>query len=166
MIEWRIEIVGPDASAAIEEVRALFVEYHAWLGEVVCSSRLTEEIAALPGRYSPPSGRLLLARDAAGNAVGVVGVRPLDGPASEMKRLYVSPAARGGGLGRRLALEAISAARELGYAEIRLTTLPESMAPALELYRSLGFEETEPFEDHSHIGEHVDVLFMSRRLDL
>jgi ribosomal protein S18 acetylase RimI-like enzyme len=158
--EWRIEIVGPESATSLEEVRDLFREYHEWLGEVVCSSRLGEEIASLPGIYAPPSGRLLLARDARGRATGVVGLRPFADGVSEMKRLYVRPEARGSGLGRTLALEAIEASRELGCTEVLLTTLPDSMAPALELYRALGFRETDPFEDHSHIGEHVPVLFM------
>lgn len=160
MGEWRIELVTSEAPSAVETARALFTEYHEWLGEVVCSVRLAEEIADLPGPYAPPTGRLLLARDARGEAAGVVGIRPLEGSSCEMKRLYVRPFARGEGLGRFLACEAIATGRELGYTEVRLTTLPDTMAPALELYRSLGFSETEPFMDHSHVGEEVAMLFM------
>jgi ribosomal protein S18 acetylase RimI-like enzyme len=61
-----------------------------------------------------------------------------------MKRLYVRPAHRGTGAGRELARHAVSAARELGYARMRLDTVP-SMTSARGLYRSLGFREIEPY---------------------
>lgn len=147
----------------LEAARELFVEYHEWLGEVVCSARLAEEIVSLPGPYSPPEGRLLLAFEPNGAIAGVVGVRQLQAErpwACEIKRLYVRPASRGKGLGRVLAEEAIEAARDLGYDEALLTTLPESMTRAFSLYSSLGFTETEPFIDHSHVSEGIPMMYL------
>lgn len=149
----------------IADVRALFEEYYAWLGEVVCSRRLAEEIASLPGPYAAPTGRLLLARDADGLPVGVVGIRPHEAGGAEIKRLYVRPGARRAGLGKRLADEAVSAARELGYHRALITTLPDSMEHALRMYRRMGFTETSPFTDHSHVNEHVRMIYLERRLE-
>lgn len=83
-----------------------------------------------PGAYSPPRGIFLLA--CRGEAVlGCVGLRP-DGPqGAEVKRLWVSPDARGIGLSHRLMQAVEQAARALGATRLRLDTsrhLPEAFA--------------------------------------
>jgi ribosomal protein S18 acetylase RimI-like enzyme len=157
-----IAVVDPGDPLAIRDARLLFEEYYAWLGEVVCSTRLAEEIDSLPRPYVEPVGRLLLARDEVGRPVGCVGIRPHEGDACEIKRLYVREEARDRGLGRQLARYALDACRELGYSEVRMTTLPGTMAGALRMYRSLGFEECEPFFDYSHVHDGVAMVFLKR----
>jgi len=126
----------------IPQLRILFQEYGAWVASIggdLCLVSFAAETASLPGRYS----RLLIAGEG-GLPVGCAALRPLEGNACELKRLYVRPAARGTGLGRRLLEEALTAARGDGYGALRLDTLPQ-MRDAIRLYRALGFREIPPY---------------------
>jgi ribosomal protein S18 acetylase RimI-like enzyme len=124
----------------IQQVRQLFEEYAAWLGINLCFQNFDKELAGLPGDYAPPSGRLLLA--VVGDEVmGCVALRKIGEGVGEMKRLYVRPAFRGRGLGRTLTEKVIAEAKQIGYASVRLDTLPAKMDQAIAMYRSLGFRE-------------------------
>jgi ribosomal protein S18 acetylase RimI-like enzyme len=139
--------ISPATGAVdIEAARELFLEYAQSLGFSLCFQGFDEELATLPGRYARPRGRLEIAR-VDGNVAGCVGLRPLDGDRCEMKRLYVRPAFRGHGVGRRLTEVAIAAARAIGYSRIVLDTI-ESMTTARALYAGLGFREIPAYYDN------------------
>lgn len=128
----------------IQEARTLFEEYAAALGISLCFQNFDQELANLPGDYAPPRGRLLLAREF-DQVMGCVALRPVGQTTCEMKRLFVRPEYRARGLGRVLVEAIIEEARKIGYTHMRLDTLPGRMDRAIELYRSIGFVEIEPY---------------------
>ena len=138
-----LAIVDVESPDQIAQLRELFLEYAQSLDFNLCFQSFDQELAGLPGDYTPPDGRLLLMHYD-GELAGCVAMHRLEPGICEMKRLYVRPSARGSGLGRSLAEAAIARARGLGYERMRLDTLP-SMAAAQELYRSLGFTEIPPY---------------------
>ncbi len=128
-------------TAAIDHVRQFFRSYAAWLGVDLSYENFDREMAALPGAYAEPQGRLFYA-EVDGKPAGCVGVRAYgDGGSCEMKRLYVAPDFRNQGIGKRLAHAAIKAAKDIGYRRLLVDTLP-GMRMAVRLYRELGFSET------------------------
>jgi ribosomal protein S18 acetylase RimI-like enzyme len=133
-------------------VRDMLLEYQASLGISLCFQNFEAELAGLPGAYSAPKGRLLLAW-ANGQALGCVGLRALAADLCEMKRLYLRPAARGQQLGRRLAQAICAQAKEIGYQAIRLDTLP-SMGAAQALYASMGFVQVPAYVANPIQGTH------------
>lgn len=139
MIEIRAACFPDDA----EIVRAVFREYAEGLGIDLGFQDFEAELADLPGKYAAPGGCVLLAVD--GDAVlGCIALRPSGPGAAEMKRLYVRPGRRGLNLGRQLAEAVCDAARQAGYARVRLDTLPDMVA-ARAVYAAMGFVPTTPY---------------------
>ena len=104
-----------------------------------------DEVCSLPGRYAEPRGALLLCRSGEGTPLGCVAMRPLKPPRScEMKRLFVSPLARGRNIGSALVSAVIQVAADARYEEMTLDTLP-SMDAAQALYRKAGFTDCDPY---------------------
>ncbi len=132
----------------IQAVRGLFAEYVDSLGVDLSFQDVGAELAQLPGKYAPPRGVILLARDGVGAVLGCVALRPWPQPGvGEIKRLYVRPAARGQALGRRLAEAVIAWAAQTGYRRVLLDTLA-SMQAARGLYVALGFRREAPYYDN------------------
>ncbi|MDN5790960.1 MAG: GNAT family N-acetyltransferase [Micrococcales bacterium] len=118
---------------------------------------MATELVQLRSFYASP-GFLLLAREN-GEPVGCIGVRALDISRGEIRRLFVRPEHRSGGLGRRLLDRASDLARDRGFRQLVLTTLP-TMTAARALYDEDGFEPIEPYIAHPVDG----VQFLARLL--
>jgi DNA-binding MarR family transcriptional regulator/GNAT superfamily N-acetyltransferase len=101
-------------------------------------------ISADDEELTPPAGLLLVAR-LHGDPVGC-GALKLRPTVAEVKRMWVAPAVRGLGLGRRLLAELEGRA---GARTLRLET-NRALGEAVALYRSAGFREVAPFNDEPY----------------
>lgn len=102
-------------------------------------------VSAEPHELTPPAGCFLIAY-LHGEPIGCGGVKHLPGGPSDIKRMWVSPAARGLGLGRRLLGELEQRVRDSGATVARLET-NRVLSEAIGLYRSAGYVEVEAFND-------------------
>ena len=151
-----ILIASAHGAQDLDAVRGLFREYAQSLNVDLCFQHFEEELSGLPGDYALPRGGLLLAT-VMGEVAGCCALRPQDSVdyanACEMKRLYVRPAFRGLGLGRRLAEAILDLARQAGFSCVLLDTL-DDMEAARALYDELGFEDIPPYYFNPIAGAH------------
>jgi DNA-binding MarR family transcriptional regulator/GNAT superfamily N-acetyltransferase len=106
---------------------------------------------AMPHEVRPPAGQFFVAY-LHGEAIGCGAVKHHDGAPTEIKRMWIAPAARGLGLGRRL-LEKLEACALASGARVAHIETSAVLTEALALYRSAGWVEVpafnnEPFADH------------------
>lgn len=155
-------VIRPAQPYEMPLVRKLFVEYATEISEQIgldlAFQCFDQELAALPGKYSPPLGSILLA-ELDGVPRGVVALRPFTDGIAEMKRLFVQPQARGYRLGRFLVEAVIEQARHARYSAIRLDSLPH-MASAISLYRSLGFRDIEAYYENPVCPVYLELTLL------
>jgi GNAT superfamily N-acetyltransferase len=96
-----------------------------------------------PEALVPPHGAWVVVRRD-GVPVGCAGLKRLDDETGEIKRVYLAPEARGGGLARRLMTHMEDLARSLGYRTLRLDT-GSAQPEAHRLYSSLGYREIDDY---------------------
>jgi len=132
------------SQADLAQARELFLEYAQSLGFSLCFQGFDQELANLPGDYSPPEGRLLLAK-LGEESIGCVALHKLQPDICEMKRLYLRPQFRGKGSGHVLANAVIAEARKIGYKFMRLDTVEPVMGDAVALYQRIGFYQISPY---------------------
>ena len=143
----------------LDDVKKLFLEYAETLPIDLDFQNFEDELADLPGKYTPPTGDIILAF-VDNSPVGIVALRKIENNICEMKRLYVKKNYQGLGIGKKLAKKIITEAKDKGYNYMRLDTL-SSLKKALNLYKSLGF-----YEIDSYIYNPMDnAIYMERELN-
>lgn len=100
-------------------------------------------------------GSIYLVAEENGELLGGAGIFPSDGlpeDTCELVKMYLSPAARGKGLGRKLIEEALKLAKQYGYSQVYLETMPEPQQ-AVKVYEKFGFEFlSAPMGNTGHFG--------------
>ena len=147
-----------DGTAYPDEVKKLIKEYYHRLGRDLSFQNIEAELDDPAVRYSPPQGELLVALEN-DEVLGMVAYHRLTSKRCEMKRLYLTPNARGRHLGERLVETIIEHAKASGYKEMVLDTI-KPLKAAVSLYRKLGFEECEAYYDNPM----EDVIYMRKKL--
>lgn len=147
-----------DGTAYPYEVKKLIKEYYHRLGRDLSFQNIEAELDDPAVRYSPPQGELLVALEN-DEVLGMVAYHRLTSKRCEMKRLYLTPNARGRHLGERLVETIIEHAKASGYEEMVLDTI-KPLKAAVSLYRKFGFEECEAYYDNPM----DDVIYMRKKL--
>lgn len=132
-----MNIFEAKTEADFDVIRAMLREYAEWMEYELCFDGFDQELASLPGRYAPPTGRILIA-EIDGQPAGCIGLSRVTDLRCEMERLWVRPEFRGQKVGRRLIAKLIEEARKIGYTTICLYTT-DRMEVARSMYERLGF---------------------------
>lgn len=150
MVTWREARTSDDAASTLLD-QYFSAREHGFPPEQGRYRRSTPD----PEQFTAPRGAFLLVEgeNLSGEPadVGCGGIRRIDdgpyGARFELKHLWVQPHARRLGLGRALVVELEWRARALGATELVLDT-NDSLAEAGALYRALGLQPVEPFNDN------------------
>jgi GNAT superfamily N-acetyltransferase len=136
-------------------------------GETYAYDRDMDEDEARRMWMVPPPARTIVATDDEGTVLGTANMyRNRGGPGSHVASasFMVDPEHGGRGVGRRLGEEMIEWARRSGFRGIQFNAVVETNAPAVSLWRSLGFEVlTSVPEAFDHpVHGYVGLLIMHR----
>ncbi|MFZ0744038.1 MAG: GNAT family N-acetyltransferase [Terracidiphilus sp.] len=162
------EITSTAAESMLAQARKLLLEYGRFViaqpgAARFCFGALEKEAERLPLSFHEQGGGCLMAR-VDSEAAGFIAWRSLPvaiaHDAWELKRLWVSPIARGFGMGRALTQAVLDRAVNAGCSAVYLDTAPASMAAAHRIYLELGFAPCAPYNDNPVEG----LVYLMKRL--
>lgn len=134
------------AYESLDDIRVLFKEYAQSLEVDLCFQDFNQELETLPGKYASPDGKLYIAY-VGDKIAGCIALRRYDDKNAELKRLFIRNGYRGLGISKVLINQIIEDAKNSGYDAILLDTL-NTMKPAINLYKNMGFKEVEPYYEN------------------
>ena len=133
MLEIR-EVVPSDVPEVIDLVAATLAEFGLTFGS---GSPTDDQLRGLPAAYTDHGGCFWVAR-LGGALIGTAGVFPVGDGMFELRKMYLRPAARGHGVGKRLLATAVDWVRTQGGTHIVCDTI-EAMTRAIAFYEANGF---------------------------
>ncbi len=147
-----------DLGWVVQRNGALYAQEYGW--DASYEALVARIVADYAGRADPREAGWIAELD--GTPVGCVFCMRKDDHTAQLRLLLVEPAARGMGLGERLAAECLAFARQAGYPEIVLWT-NDVLSAARRIYQRLGFElvDSEPHHSFGH-----DLVGQNWRLSL
>jgi ribosomal protein S18 acetylase RimI-like enzyme len=137
----------PDVQRMVDEVQAEYVVRYGG----------PDAAAVDPAEFEPPGG-LFLVGLLDGVPVAMGGWRRLDSTSAEIKRMYVSIAARRRGIARRILGELERSAARAGITDLVLNTGPEQ-PEAIAMYERAGYQAVPGF---GHYACHDEALFFGK----
>jgi putative acetyltransferase len=166
--------IRPFVEEDANQVRELFIVVNRLLSpahmrnafEAYIGGSLTEEIDRIVAYYGERDGGFWVAlRDA--TIVGMFGLERIAPDVMELRRMYVDPSARRGGIGRQMLYRAEAECRRRGMARLELST-SELQSAALALYRAEGYalvrEATAEASSNKTVGAGIHRYFFGKTL--
>ena len=149
-----VQVIDASTPDQLDEARSLMRAFVGWhrvrhaahldlIDAYFDPTAYEDELQALPGKYQPPTGALLLAT-VNGKAAGCVAMRPIGDGCCEMKRMFVYPEFHGKGVGKALAQTVVQRGQAAGFQAMRLDT-GILQVEAIGLYERLGFKKVDPY---------------------
>lgn len=148
----QIRTIEPGDNAALAKViRATLMEFGAAKPGTVYYDETTDRLSDV---FRAP-GSVYYVAEYKGEIVGGGGIYPTAGlpeGTCELVKMYILPQVRGIGLGSALIQKSLDFAREYGYRQVYLETMPE-LQQALNTYAKFGFEYLNaPMGESGHFG--------------
>ena len=112
------------------------------------------DLQDIQASYLASGGSFDLLVNDTGQVIGSVGLCAISGVICELRKMYLAPAARGGGWGRRLLEHALTRAAELGFSRVVLETA-STLRTAVALYERYGFRRYTP----DHLAARCDAAY-------
>jgi putative acetyltransferase len=139
-----------DAPAVRGIVRDVLQEYGLTFDPLATDADLDD----LPASYADRGGGFRVIVNERGDVVGCGGLYPLGHGVAEIRKMYLQPAVRGRGWGRKLLDDLVGLAKALGFARVTLETA-SVLKEAIRLYRAFGFVEAPA----AHLSSRCDMAF-------
>ncbi len=145
-------IQQPDNPALAKIIRATLTEFGANHPGTVYYDASTDALFEL---FQKSRSVYYVAENEDGQIIGGGGIFPTEGlpnDTCELVKMYLLPEARGKGIGRSIIEKCLQTAKDLGFVQIYIESMPE-LKQALKVYERFGFSYLKaPLGNSGHFG--------------